>query len=158
MRNITITRIDERLIHGQIVTSWMKVTGVNTVIVVEDGVAKNDFLKRALRATAPKGVEVLILSVDECVNYLNEEKDEKQKIMIITKGPQGQLALMEKGVPFTEIILGNMGMSSKRKRFTKNISASDEELDVMRRITAAGVPIYQQMIPADAKVNIDKFL
>ena len=56
MRNVVLTRVDERLIHGQVMTSWLKLCNANVILTIDAGSASNAFLKRILFAAAPKYV------------------------------------------------------------------------------------------------------
>ena len=54
MRNVVLTRVDERLIHGQVMTSWLKLCNANVILIIDAGSASNAFLKRILFAAAKK--------------------------------------------------------------------------------------------------------
>ena len=70
MRNIVMARVDERLIHGQVMTSWLKVTDANTVLVVDGPSASNAFLRRILFAAAPKNIELQVMGEEDAAAYL----------------------------------------------------------------------------------------
>lgn len=158
MRNIVLTRIDERLIHGQVMTSWLRLCNANVVLIIDGPSAANPFLKRILLAAAPRDIELLVMNSKDAAQYLKEEALPGEKIFILSKVPKPLLDIIEDGVKIHEIILGNMGGDSNRKHFNKNISASAEEIQDFRAIIANGVPIYCQMIPSDSKENINKHL
>ncbi len=158
MRNIVMARIDDRLIHGQIATLWLNKTQANLIVIADDQTAKDSFMQSLLNAVCPKGVQLEILSASEAGDFLLEEEKANEKVFVMTKGPLAMLEMINKGVTFSEIILGNMGMAPGRKRFNKNVSASDEELQCFRDIIATGCPIYQQMVPTDSKVDLAKKL
>lgn len=158
MRNIVLTRIDERLIHGQIMTSWIKLCNANVVLIIDKASAGNAFLKRILFAAAPKDIELLVMGEEEAGAYLKEAPAPGEKVLILTKVPKPLLSLIRDGVVFQEIILGNMGGGAGRKRFNRNISASPEEIQDFREIVATGVKIYCQMVPSDSKEDIGKLL
>ncbi|MBE6083621.1 MAG: PTS sugar transporter subunit IIB, partial [Tissierellaceae bacterium] len=56
MANIVLTRIDDRLIHGQVMTAWVKQTKATRIIIIDDVVAKDDFMKKVLTMAAPPGI------------------------------------------------------------------------------------------------------
>ena len=62
MRNVVLTRVDERLIHGQVMTSWLKLCNANVILIIDAGSASNAFLKRILFAAAPKDVELQVMN------------------------------------------------------------------------------------------------
>ena len=65
MKNIVLTRIDDRLIHGQVVTAWIKQYPINKILIIDDELSQNRLMERIYKAAAPMGVEVLIQSVSE---------------------------------------------------------------------------------------------
>lgn len=158
MRNIVLSRIDERLIHGQVMTSWIKLASPTTVLVIDDASATNSFLKRILFAAAPKDVELLVMTTKEATDYLKEDSPVGERIFILTKVPKPFLEAIKNGVKIDEIILGNMGGAPGRKRFNKNINASDAELQDCKDIVATGTAIYCQMVPSDSKEDIKRLL
>ena len=72
MENLLLVRVDDRLIHGQVMTAWMKTLRADEIIVVDDRVAKDDFMLFVLQNAAPKGVKVVALSEDDAVAKLQE--------------------------------------------------------------------------------------
>lgn len=158
MRNIVLTRIDERLIHGQIMTSWLKLCSANVILIIDSASATNAFLKRILFAAAPKNIELLVMTEEEANSYLKEDSPAGEKVLILSKTPGPLLHALQNGVELEEIILGNMGGGAGRSRFNKNISASPAEIQDFRDITALGVPIYCQMVPSDSKEDIQRLL
>ena len=139
-------------------TSWLKVSSANVVLIIDDASASNTFLKRVLLAAAPKELKVYVMTHTDAAVYLKEVSEPGEKIFIITKVPKPLLQIIKEGVILHEIILGNMGGAEGRKMFSRNISASPEEIQDMREIINCGVSIYCQMIPADSKENIKGLL
>lgn len=158
MRNIVLTRVDERLIHGQVMTSWLKLCCANTILIIDSASATNAFLRRILFAATPKDVELLVMTEADAAAYLKEDSPAGEKVLVLAKTPQPLLAMLQSGVALPEIILGNMGGGPGRKRFNKSISASAEEVQAFRDIVALGVNVYCQMVPSDSKEDVRKLL
>lgn len=158
MRNIVASRIDERLIHGQVMTSWIKQYDPTSIMIVDAASANNSFLSRILFAAAPKNIELLVMTEEQAIAHLQESSDGEERIFILAKTPAPFLRLIEAGIKPAEIILGNMGGAPGRKRFTRNISASEAEIDDLRHIVGAGVPVFCQMVPTDQRENVEGLL
>jgi PTS system mannose-specific IIB component len=156
MRDIVLTRIDDRLIHGQVVTAWVKITDANRIIIVDEALVKDTFMQRILKTAAPTGISVEVFSVENAAQMLKEEAVKGEKIMILTKTPQPLEQLLEADVEIGTIVLGGMGLKGGRKKFYKNISASEEEVACMRRIIEKGTVIQAQMVPDERPTNISK--
>ena len=74
MGKIQLTRIDDRLVHGQVMTKWSKGLGINAIFIIDNEVAKDDFMKQIFISSGSRsGLAVKVLSIDEAVAYWNEE-------------------------------------------------------------------------------------
>ncbi len=158
MRNIVLARIDDRLIHGQIVTSWCKSTSASGILIADDSLSKDIFTQRLLKAAAPPDVTVVILDVSGTAAYLSEAGEPSERWILLTKAPEAMERLLDAGVPLTKIILGGMGMKAGRTRFNKNVSASPEETACMKKLVERGIDMQYQLVPRELPVNIKKLL
>lgn len=158
MRNIVLARIDDRLIHGQIVTSWCKSNRAQVILIADDKLTQDNFTQRLLRAAAPPDIRVEIKTVEEAANYLLEEDPKQERIILLTKIPQTMRDLITRNVQITSINLGGMGAKAGRSRLNKNISASPEEVECLKELMQKGIDIYYQLIPADHATNLKNIL
>lgn len=157
MVNVVLTRIDDRLIHGQVMTSWVHFTAANSIVIVDDKVAKDDFLKSILNGLIPSGINLNIFNVDDGAKFLMGD-DNGKNVIILVKTPGTVYRLLEEGVELKNLVIGGMGANRDRKKFYKNISASDEEKETIRKIIEKGVDVVIQIIPEDRAINVKKLL
>lgn len=158
MRNIVLTRIDDRLIHGQVVTAWIRRYPINRILIVDDELSKNRLMERIYRAAAPVGTEVLIKPVQEAAAFLREDGERGENILILVKVPQVIEALLEGEVEIKKVILGGMAAGKGRKTFIRNVSASREEIECMRRISEKGIELSYQLVPDEKETDLKKLL
>ena len=158
MRNVVLTRIDDRLIHGQVVTGWVKKTDCSRILVIDDQVAKDGFMQRLLKAAAPPKIPVEAKSTEEASRWLLEEETAGERIMILVKVPQVIEIMQKAGIIFDEVILGGMASKAGRKKFNKNVSASEEEVECMKRIMGRGTKILFQLVPDENPVDVAKLV
>jgi len=158
MKNIVLTRIDDRLIHGQVVTSWVKQTGGNKIVVIDDALTKDIFMQKILKAAAPPDVKVEVMTVSGAAEYLNADPEANEKVIILVKVPQTLESLIAEGVSLQKIILGGMGAKEGREKFNRNVSASADEIDSMKRMIKNGTDMYFQLVPTEAVVDVKKLL
>lgn len=154
MKNIALARIDDRLIHGQIVTAWCRTTSVTTILIADDSLVKDSFTQRLLKAAAPPDISVMIMSIEMAGVFLKEDAEPKERIMLLTKTPEAMEKLADDGVAFQTIVLGGMGMKPGRNRFNKNVSASPEEVACMKRIVDRGIDMQYQLVPREIPIKI----
>lgn len=158
MVNIVLTRIDDRLIHGQVMTAWVKSTEGNRIIIVDDAVAQDQFLQRVLKMAAPPGIKVEVYDVGEGAEALKAEAKEGERVIILVKYPHTIEKLVDKGVKIEKLIVGGMGAGPGRKKFYRNISVSEEEKAIFSRLLDKGVEIDIRIVPDDKPIEISKLL
>ena len=71
--NIVLNRIDERLIHGQVLVSWAKKLSVRRIVIVDDRCAEDALAKTVLSLSVPMGIELKILSCRDALPYLQAD-------------------------------------------------------------------------------------
>ncbi|MGH7461795.1 MAG: PTS system mannose/fructose/N-acetylgalactosamine-transporter subunit IIB [Longimicrobiales bacterium] len=152
--NIAHARIDDRLIHGQVVTAWLQAIGrCDEILICDDKARKDQFLQSVLKMTAPPGMGLRVLSVDETIADFQAKANDLRRVLLLTRGPAAMLRLIESGVPMTTLNLGGMGAGPGRTTLHQNISVSEEELNTLRQIQAKGVTIELKMVPTDRGVD-----
>ncbi len=156
MKNIVLTRIDDRLIHGQVVTAWVKQTNANRILIVDDPLTKDAFMQRVLRSAAPAGITVSVMTCEDGAAFLKEEPEANEKVMILVKGPQVLENLLDAGVSLPVIVLGGMGAKAGRRKFNRNVSASEEEIACMKRLEEKGSVVQFQLVPDEKPVGLSK--
>jgi len=155
--DIKLARVDERLVHGQIITSWSKTYGITKIVVIDDDVAKDPFMSQVITLSAQQGMNIVILEAKKATEVLQNDKT-STSTMLLFKNPKAILEMAEAGLILPEINLGNLGSSPNRKRISKNVSLSPEEEEIVKKIIAFGSTIYLQMLPADPKIDVSSVL
>lgn len=157
MKEIVFTRIDDRLIHGQVMTAWVQITGANEVVIVDDKVAKDTFTQMVMKSAMPNKIGLKVLTIDDAVVYLNEENP-KKKIFVLVKTPQVILELLQRKVTFKSLGVGGIGARPDRTTLYRNISATKEEKDTLIKLKDAGVEVFFQVTPDTSKVKLETVL
>lgn len=158
MREIVLARIDDRLIHGQVVTAWVKQTNATRIVIADDPLTGDAFMQRLLKAVAPPGMAVDIFTVDAAADFLLEEPSSGEKIIVLVKTPQAMEGLIDKGIAVDKVILGGIGAAEGRKRFNKNVSASPEEVESIKQILNKGVDMFYQLVPSEKAIDVKKLI
>jgi len=153
--NIAHARIDDRLIHGQVVTAWLQAIGkCDEILICDDKTRKDQFLQQVLKMTAPPNMALRVLSVDETIADFQAKVDDPRRVLLLTRGPEPMLRLLESGMPMTTINLGGMGAGPGRRILHQNISVSEDELNTLRQIRERGVKVELKMVPTDRGVDL----
>lgn len=159
MSNIVLTRIDDRLIHGQVMTSWLNYTSATKIMVVDDKSAEDPFLKTVLKNAVPKNVGLGVFTAEKAAErMLGKGFAPTDRVIILVKYPATIVKMMELGVKFEKVNIGGMGAAKDREKFYKNISASEEEKAMLKQIIDSGCKVEIQIIAEDAAVDVSKLL
>ena len=140
MKGPSLVRVDDRLIHGQVIISWLPKIKCKKIIVVDDLVANDSYLSEVVHLAAPDGIAVNILSIEAALSQLDIFSD----VLLLVKSPVTALELYKGGLSYDKLIIGGMGARSDRKTLYRNISASEDELAALDELSQLGVtPVYQ---------------
>lgn len=158
MSNVVLTRIDDRLIHGQVMTSWLNYTSATKIMVVDDQTAADPFIKTVLKNAIPANVGLGVFTAEKAASRLVKGFKENDRVIILVKYPKTVLQMMELGAKFEKLNIGGMGAAKGREKFYKNISMSDEERKIIKKIIASGCKTEIQIIAEDTPVDVAKLL
>lgn len=159
---ISMVRIDERLIHGQVAFVWTKYLGVNRIIVANDSVARNDIQKMSLKMAVPDTTKCSILAIDEAINVLNDPRAKTLKILIVVNNPADARKIVEKvdEVPFINI--SNYGLLSRdlslKKKITDTIYVTDDDIEEFNKIFEYGKRVEYQVVPTNPVKSLEGLL
>src|SRR4029077_4719792 len=112
---LKLVRVDDRLIHGQVVAVWLRSVGADRILVIDDKSARDAFLKDVMVLAAPQGVPVEVLTVDEGTRRATEIASTNERAFVLVKSPVTALQLRKAGVPFDVLNVGGMGHSAGRR-------------------------------------------
>lgn len=157
MRNIVLARVDDRLIHGEVVSVWGPALGINRYIIIDDEVASNKITKRVIKALCPSNTACSIYSVERGAEALmRPAENPKEKIMVLVKSPITLLRLVERGNTFEKINLGGMGLHEDRKPFVKTLSCTEEEIEAIKELIGRGIYVFYQLVPEQKITDMRK--
>ena len=156
---VELVRIDDRLIHGQVMTSWLNYLSADKIMVVDDQAAQDPFIKNVLKTCIPGNIKLAIFPIDKAVERLSKPGAfAGSHCIILVKYPKTLYEMFKKGIVFDNINIGGMGVSGTRKKFFRNISASEEEKAMFKEMIAAGTKIACRIIAEDPETDISSML
>ncbi|WP_086428642.1 PTS system mannose/fructose/N-acetylgalactosamine-transporter subunit IIB [Staphylococcus cornubiensis] len=147
------SRIDGRLIHGQVANLWATKLNIGRFIVIDNEVAQSDIDKQALKLATPAGIKLSVLPVEKAANNINNGKYDSQRVMVIAKRPDRFVELVNNGVKIEELNVGNMSQTNETRSITNSINITDEDVDNFKLLQEKGVNIISQMVPNDKSVD-----
>lgn len=152
--NIVLARIDDRLIHGQVVTVWSKVTKCQRIIVCDDDVAKDKIRSTLLKQVAPAGIKSHVVSLDKAVRVYNNPKYENDRCLLLFTKPASVLYLVEHGVPIKSVNIGGMSFHEGKRQLTDAVSVDDDDVAAFKALNDKGIELEVRKVDTDKKVNM----
>lgn len=153
---ISLLRIDDRLIHGQVAYGWTASLGVNVILVVNDE-AKNDQMKAmALNLAKPANVKLYIRGVEESGEIVQKfAESQKSKVLVLVKNTDDALELVKNsGGAIKEINVGGLRYTEGKRKLTDLVAVDDQDLENFNEITEHGVDLEFRMLPRDKKKGL----
>ena len=149
---LKLVRVDDRLIHGQVVAIWLKALGARRIVIVDDRTARDDFLREILELAAPPGVPVEVHEVESGIERVRGLLDDPEPVFVLMRSPVTAVRLREAGIDFPLLNVGGIGAGPGRKPLYRNISASPEEIAAMRQLESMGTKVELRIVEGDRPV------
>ncbi|MDF2432464.1 MAG: fructoselysine/glucoselysine system component [Mucilaginibacter sp.] len=155
---IKLTRIDDRLVHGQVAFTWTPAIGADCLIIANDKVAKDEFMKLTLGLAKPQGTKLLIKSLNDAATFLNDEKNKSLKILVIINSVQDAHALATDVLEIKSINFGGLRSKEGSKLISKAIAITDDDIPVIKEMLDKGIELEVRQVPTDSKQLVESLI
>lgn len=157
MPNIVAARIDNRLVHGQIVNHWAKATGANLILVANDEASKDRFRQGLMNMVIPVNASVRYFDLDTTIELIGQASEE-QKIFLIVETTDDALKLVENGVPVEAFNVGNLAWKRGKKIVTSSVALDDTDFENLDQMQSLGTKVFFQQTPQSESIDFDQVL
>lgn len=147
--NLVLTRIDNRLIHGQVLEAWVPFVKADCILVANDDIASNPLKKMMMQASVPSRIRVEIGKIEEIVTLLNSSDLDKCRTLLLFGTTADALRAYREGLFFTKLNLGNLHADKGKARLSCTVFLDAADMDDLELLDQAGVKITARCIPAD---------
>ncbi|MFA5161594.1 MAG: PTS sugar transporter subunit IIB [Elusimicrobiales bacterium] len=151
------TRIDDRLVHGQVVQGWLPFLGSDEVVVVSDDAAADETRKILMRISLQEEIALKVLTVGEAAQYLKAGAGGGETL-VLTPGPAEVARLAELGVGFESVNVGGMHHAVGKAQIGRAIFLSEADKAALKAISARGIKLEGRAVPGDAPEDIARAL
>lgn len=156
MENLVLTRIDDRLIHGQVMTAWIKNRKATQVVIVDDDTANDEYMINILEMAIPEDIAIGVFTKEDAILFFEQELLEKT--ILLVKEPAVLNYLIDNGINIGSVNLGGMGARDDRSVLYKNISTSKTENEEFKKMINKGINVTVQVMPQNKPININEYL
>lgn len=159
MKKIVLARVDDRLIHTEILTLWVPEVRANRILIVDDVVAKDKFRSKVIKEMAPKGLIIHVYGIDRVVEKLKEPPSfDGERVIVIAETPLVFEELLKRGIRIPQLNIGGMGIRGERKTVARRIACDEREMESIHQIIRRGVHVYFQTVPRKGWEEAKKYL
>jgi PTS system mannose-specific IIB component/fructoselysine and glucoselysine-specific PTS system IIB component len=157
--SVDLVRIDDRLIHGQVVVGWGQTLGAEFIVLVDDDVAASDWEQELYRMGVPPSVEVMFASVADAGRNIGAwERDGRRGILLT-----GDIATMARlcaatNGAITAVNVGGIHYREGRRERLRYVYLSDEEAGELGKLARSGVEVSAQDVPTGTRVSVEDLL
>ena len=155
---IVVARIDDRLIHGQVTTNWVRSNEIQVIVVVDDKLATDEMQISVLKMAAPSNIKLYVLPTDKFIEKYKAGILDKYKVMLIFNNPFAPLKLIENDIKINSINIGGMRFKEGRKQLIKAVSVTNEEREAIKSMIHHGVEVEHRQLQSDTKIYLKDIL
>ena len=145
--SIELTRVDFRLIHGQVITRWLTQCQINEIVTIDNELAKDLFMQEVFKMAAPKGVKITIVDDVTAVKKQEAGDFDKKRVMVLFKGVNQLNKAVEAGLKLDKVQIGGLGGGPGRKAVNNAITLDRADADALLGLEKQGIEIYFQTTP-----------
>jgi D-glucosaminate PTS system EIIB component len=151
-------RVDNRLVHGQIISTWMPHLRLKRFVVINDAVPSSQLRMKMFRMAIPAAVDFQAFTVAQAADWFNEIDSNDVSTIILFESIDDAVRLFEAGHPFTNLNLGNVHHGPGRRSFTPSVFLSDDDLSKLKSLFARGVRCEILSLPTQDALDLSPLL
>ena len=158
---LVLVRIDDRLIHGQVVVGWGNFLKPDRIILCSDSVATIPWQKELFSAAAtiaPKNLSISIWTELETIEYFNQEHYKEEKVILLVESPQELLNLIDRGAPIKKVNIGGMHFKQGKRQLAPYIFVNNDDLAHFRILKDRNIRLEGQNVPTADKIDVADML
>ncbi|RKH60073.1 PTS sugar transporter subunit IIB [Corallococcus aberystwythensis] len=149
---ITLVRVDNRLIHGQVVEAWLPHLKVSRVVVADDEAASSPLIRAAMALAVQSAIEVQILPLAQ-VDFAAVSKDGVRTLVLLRDVASVPFAF-QNGLVMDQLNLGNVHFGTGRRQVSPSVFLAEGELQALQQLSAQGVRVEARAVPAEKSVDL----
>lgn len=158
MTELTFTRVDFRLIHGQVITKWIRLCNANKIVIIDDALANDPFLLSIYTMAAPPGFKVDVYSVEDAISRWKTNTFSEGKVFLLFKNIGTLHRTIMQGLDVKKVQIGGVEFAPKRKNVFGTISLDDQDAKLLYELSENGVEVYFQSVPDELSETLESIL
>lgn len=159
MMPFVLYRVDDRMIHGQVVVGWGSAIHPDRIILCHDEISANQWEKDLYESSfSVPGCHICVFSLDELLNYYQSEEYTKERSILLVETPKDALKIFQAGIHFDKLNIGGLHFRDKKKELNNYIYVDAEDVECINELQKLGVKLEGQTVPNAKKVDVGVLL
>lgn len=155
---IALVRVDDRLVHAQVVVGWLEYLRCRHVLVVDNEVAGNPEQLELLQMVVPEDVVLEAVEEEWAVEKSKEMESGEEPVLVLFSTPLSLQRAVETGLQVRSVNLGGMHESPGRRQWIHGLFAADAEVAAIRKMIGMGIDFEIRTVPAARRLEVDESL
>ena len=151
-----ILRVDDRLIHGQVVAGWARPLGIESLILVSDEICEDEWACNAYKLAIPEGIGFSCVGIKQCVTIIKKQGD--KKVMVIVASVREAYDLLKQGLDVKEVNIGGLGYKEGTREIAPYIFLSPADIAAVVRLFHMGIKVIGKQLPNSSTIDVVKTL
>ena len=137
--------MDDRLVHGQVVMTWIPRVQANVVLVANDAVFNDKIRRSTMKLAVPTSTKIGFRTIDGATEFLNNPQNSSYRVMVLTNNPFDAEKICDQVNGVEKITIG--GIRKNAPMIRDNLNLTLEDIDSFKRIMAKGIKVGMQPTP-----------
>ncbi|MDD5065937.1 MAG: PTS sugar transporter subunit IIB [bacterium] len=155
---VFIFRVDNRLIHGQVIVGWAKTLNLNKIVVANDELSRDTVKLQMLKFAIPQELSVDFFTLEQTVEAYQKEAWQKLDTMLLVKYPKDAYELVSRGIHASVINIGGLYMEDGCQMIAENISVNQEEKEFLEKLLSMNIRLEGRALPMDEELDVNRLL
>jgi PTS system mannose-specific IIB component len=153
---VALVRVDNRLVHGQVLEAWLPALAAHGILVADDEAAGNVLARSAMSLAIPPKVSFQVLRLDAAADLLKPggKGPQAARTLVLLRDIRDVVALHDKGVPIPKLNLGNVHFGAGRQQVAPSVFLGAEELSALERLAAQGTEVEARAVPGERPLSL----
>jgi mannose/fructose/N-acetylgalactosamine-specific phosphotransferase system component IIB len=155
---LCLVRIDDRLIHGQVVLGWVRALRPDRIVVANDRIAANSWERKFYTSSVPSQVKVSFLELEETARQLMNNLFKDESVMILVEAVKDLFDMVEMGVSFQDVNIGGLHYREGAHELLSYVFLTDDDKSYLRELVKRNITLLAQDVPGNAIHNINSLV
>ena len=148
---VALIRVDNRLVHGQVLEAWLPALDAHGVLVADDEAAGNVLARSAMALAIPPKVQFQVLKVSTAADLLRPggKGVPRVRTLLLVRDVRDAVALAEQGLAIPRLNLGNVHYANGRRQVAPSVYLDVGEMEALSRLASRGTEVEARAVPSE---------